>query len=269
MPDARPIAAIPVEDVNRTFYEQAYSQAAGFPAAWRRQLSFDQQSKLHLNWLVLESWLREGRSVRRVLEVGFGFGLILRRFPSGVTLVGTEISLNAARQLSQTCLSGQRRALVCVHDSVGGLPFKTEFDVIICSHVLEHVPDDMSLLKEFRRLLVPKGVLLLNVPINEELPDPKHVRAYDDHSLRRKLSDAGFHLIRELTADRWSAFFERWQARYRSGLILKIMRAGCALMPYAMSEWISDIWLRALPVRQLIVLAVPEEDETTYVSQRS
>ncbi len=42
------------------------------------------------------------------------------------------------------------------------------FDVIICSHVLEHVSNDYLALSEMRRMMVPGGLVLLQVP-------------YDDH----------------------------------------------------------------------------------------
>ncbi len=46
------------------------------------------------------------------------------------------------------------------------LPFADdEFDIIICSHVLEHVPDDARALQEMRRVLRPDGWVLLAVPI--------------------------------------------------------------------------------------------------------
>jgi SAM-dependent methyltransferase len=39
------------------------------------------------------------------------------------------------------------------------------FDVIYCSHVLEHVPDDRKAMKEFLRVLKPNGWAVLLVPI--------------------------------------------------------------------------------------------------------
>lgn len=69
------------------------------------------------------------------------------------------------------------------------------FDVIYCSHVLEHVPEDRRALREFRRILKPGGWAVLLVPVIVEetfedptIQDPKerfrvfghpgHVRAY-------------------------------------------------------------------------------------------
>jgi len=227
-------------------------------AMWRKYLSFDQQSKFHLNWKLLGEWMREGNLIHRVLEVGCGFGLTLCKFPKDVLVVGTDISWNAAKLLHQTCVNQGRRAVICVNDSVGHLPFDTEFDVIICSHVLEHVPDDVSLLCELRRLIAPTGAVLLNVPINEQVPDPKHVRCFEEETLCQKVSEAGFRVVKQIMADRWSAFFLQRRARRGDGLDLKVMRAGCALLPYHVSERLGTMILGQLPFQQLAVLAVPE-----------
>jgi SAM-dependent methyltransferase len=67
------------------------------------------------------------------------------------------------------------------------------FDAIICSHVLEHVPDDRAAMRELRRILRPGGWAIVQVPIDyeraETLEDPaiqtpeERERAYwqDDH----------------------------------------------------------------------------------------
>ncbi len=43
------------------------------------------------------------------------------------------------------------------------------YDVIICNHILEHVPDYRAALRELRRILDPRGFLLLS------FPDPHHI----------------------------------------------------------------------------------------------
>jgi len=67
------------------------------------------------------------------------------------------------------------------------LPLDDEtFDFVFASHVLEHIPDDERAISEIRRILRPKGMAVLPVPIiaeeTIEYPEPNpresyHVRA--------------------------------------------------------------------------------------------
>lgn len=83
------------------------------------------------------------------------------------------------------------------------------FDVIYCSHVLEHIPDDRQAMHELRRILRPDGWALIDVPITTDttfedpsVTDPKererlfgqhdHVRRYGLDVMDR-LKEAGFH----------------------------------------------------------------------------
>lgn len=87
------------------------------------------------------------------------------------------------------------------------LPFPdATFDRIICSEVLEHIPDDEAALRELRRVLKPDGVLAATVPtwlpekvcwhLSEEYHAPfvegGHVRIFREAELRRKMRAAGF-----------------------------------------------------------------------------
>jgi SAM-dependent methyltransferase len=47
------------------------------------------------------------------------------------------------------------------------------FDVILCNHVLEHVPDDAKALKEIFRVLKPGGVAILQTPYSPKLPQTR------------------------------------------------------------------------------------------------
>ncbi len=52
-----------------------------------------------------------------------------------------------------------------VHMDIQKLPFDDQvFDVIICSHVLEHVPDDKKAVKELKRVLRKDGKMIILVP---------------------------------------------------------------------------------------------------------
>jgi SAM-dependent methyltransferase len=52
------------------------------------------------------------------------------------------------------------------------------FDGVICSHVLEHIDDDVAALRELRRVLRPDGWALLNVP-----HEPGRDTTYEDPSI--------------------------------------------------------------------------------------
>ena len=89
------------------------------------------------------------------------------------------------------------------------------FDVIYCSHVLEHVPDDRKAMREFWRVLKIGGWAVLQVPIVSDVTfeDPSvtgpkererlfgqrdHVRRYGP-DYRDRLVDVGF----SMTVDRF------------------------------------------------------------------
>ena len=86
------------------------------------------------------------------------------------------------------------------------------FDVVICSHVLEHVENDRKAMSELRRIIKPGGEILFLVPIavdadyideewglSEEenwrrFGQGDHCRLYGKLPLMKRLLDAGFEL---------------------------------------------------------------------------
>ncbi|MBT9314586.1 class I SAM-dependent methyltransferase [Leptothoe spongobia] len=87
---------------------------------------------------------------------------------------------------------------------------ENSFDIIYCSHVFEHVPDDRKAMREFFRVLRPSGWAVLNVPIVADVtyedpsitdPDertrlfgqPDHVRNYGP-DYKNRLEEAGFNV---------------------------------------------------------------------------
>lgn len=95
------------------------------------------------------------------------------------------------------------------------------FDVIYCSHVLEHVPDDRRAMREFHRVLKPGGWAILLVPItapgatfeDPSVVDPSerlrlfgqedHVRRYGPDYVDR-LREAGFAVAETNVVDMYS-----------------------------------------------------------------
>jgi len=75
--------------------------------------------------------------------------------------------------------------LAKVHMDIMAMPFPGHaFDVVLCSHVLEHVPDDIQAMKEIRRVLKPGGWALLQVPFFAPVPD----QTFEDGSVTDRLA---------------------------------------------------------------------------------
>ena len=69
--------------------------------------------------------------------------------------------------------------IAMVRGDLTTLPFSSaSFDVILCSHVLEHVLDDRAALEEMLRVLKPGGWAVLQVPF-----DPALETTYEDASI--------------------------------------------------------------------------------------
>lgn len=109
---------------------------------------------------------------------------------------------------------------VDINADITRLPFNDgEFDWIICSHVLEHIPDDHAAMSEMNRILDSEGEALIMVPKNKSrdqtyedssiiLPEARqrefgqenHVRRYG-MDFTERLSNSGFNVSTETYAD--------------------------------------------------------------------
>ena len=62
------------------------------------------------------------------------------------------------------------------------LPFKdVTFDLILCNHVLEHIPDDIKAMEELYRVLKKGGTLIAQVPLEAKRPT-----TFEDNSVTDK-----------------------------------------------------------------------------------
>ena len=69
--------------------------------------------------------------------------------------------------------------LANVKADICDLPFKeNQFDVILCNHVLEHIPNDKKAMKELFRVLKPGGWAILQVPL-----DSKRLKTFQDDTI--------------------------------------------------------------------------------------
>lgn len=132
----------------------------------------------------------------RVLDVGCGPGALLERIRKRLPtadLQGIEFSPAAARHAPD----GLRERIV-VGDILAVAPTLPQraFDVIVCSEVLEHVPDPAAVVQRLAMLAKPGATLLFSVPagmrhwsVQDEAAG--HLRRFEIEEFRALLAGAG------------------------------------------------------------------------------
>jgi SAM-dependent methyltransferase len=98
---------------------------------------------------------------KRIGDFGCGYHAVFVRTVldrvASATLADVSLAPDLVAHHKVTALAGP------IPDTLAGLPSGT-FDVILCISVLEHLWEPAPAIREFRRLLAPGGVCLLNVP---------------------------------------------------------------------------------------------------------
>ena len=158
--------------------------------------------RTRLMMLFLKGVLPESDQPRSVLHIAPDLGLYLwlKRQPR-IDYVAADMDLSRYRHIENV-----------VQADLTKLPLESgRFDIVICSHVLEHIPDDHKAMTEIARVLKPGGVAVLMVPLAtdglgtdenpaitsaqdrvREFGQWDHVRLYGRDDFARRLSEAGF-----------------------------------------------------------------------------
>jgi ubiquinone/menaquinone biosynthesis C-methylase UbiE len=74
---------------------------------------------------------------------------------------------------------------------------QSSFDVILCTEVLEHIPDPLAALKEFGRLLRPGGLLIITAPFCSLTHFSPHHYAtgFSSNYFDKHLPELGFQIV--------------------------------------------------------------------------
>ena len=151
-----------------------------------------------------------------VLDLGCGFGRhafeAARRGAKVVALdAGRDEVLGVRATFAAMFDAGElaeNTLAVCVQGDALALPFAdATFDRVICSEVLEHIPEDLGAMSELSRVLRPGGTMAVTVPrrgperINWALSEEYHnvpgghIRIYSRRVLEGRLASVGLRVI--------------------------------------------------------------------------
>lgn len=155
----------------------------------------------------------------RVLEVGCGTGNVLgmlnRTCTQGMVL-GMDLFVEGLRY------ARRRTNCALVHGDINASPLRQCFEVVGLFDVLEHLPDDVGVLRMLYEHLVPGGQLVITVPACPSLwsyfdEASHHCRRYSRVDLKQKLIQVGFQVY-YVTYFMFSLFPLLWVGRRLSGI---------------------------------------------------
>ncbi|MEE4280052.1 MAG: class I SAM-dependent methyltransferase [Halieaceae bacterium] len=190
-----------------------------------------------------------------VLDLGCGEGrhVIATAAVDGVDSIGVDLSLAdlataGARHgefvaaLDSAATAAEAPLFALLAGDALALPFPdARFDTVICSEVLEHLPDYAGALREIERVLRPGGRLCISVPrawpericwrLSRAYHQTKggHLRIFDASRLRREIEALGFDCYQEhgahaLHSVYWWLQCLFWDTRDRNWLVRQYHR---------------------------------------------
>jgi SAM-dependent methyltransferase len=142
------------------------------------------------------------KSIHRILDVGCGEGVMVKKFAESFHAEGIEPEKHAR----DFCTSSG----LCVHSGLESLEKNGElFDLISLFHVIEHVYQPSELLIRLKALLNPHGILLIETPNSMDALLTKyentsfqnftywshHPMLYSPHALSSLVARCGFNVI--------------------------------------------------------------------------
>lgn len=159
---------------------------------------FDQVERYHWWWhgrrLLLSILIDHyGGNPQKLLDIGCGTGetlVFLKKTYPNLDLYGVDNSAEAIRYAKARKLKN-----ICLGD-VTHIPFpNASFDIVLLLDVLEHVKNDLTALKEIKRVLKPNGQLFLTVPalpfiMSAHDRDQGHKRRYTKRGIRKLVSQS-------------------------------------------------------------------------------
>ena len=182
----------------REFYEAGYAVGDPRMGHWR---AIGARSKAaHVETLAK----RAGLTPRTVVEIGCGDGAVLAEMAArGWVVDGFELAENAARRAKERGVARRVESFDGEH-----VPAEPDaYDLAVLSHVLEHVPDPLPLLKEAARV-APN--VLVEVPLEDNRSAKRpakrtlsegagHLHAFNRADVLRLVNEAGLEPRGEMT----------------------------------------------------------------------
>jgi len=151
----------------------------------------------HWIYTLMEPYLGQ-----RVLEVGCGIGNMTRLLAKGRHVLAVDIHPGYLERARRTLKNEKNVSFKKINLEKNLSPVKKfKPDTIVCINVFEHIQGDVLFLKECRKLLPPRGRVLIFVPALPFLFGSMdahygHFRRYSMTGLKKKMSGNRFNVLK-------------------------------------------------------------------------
>ncbi|HET9929245.1 MAG TPA: class I SAM-dependent methyltransferase [Polyangiaceae bacterium] len=207
------------------------SAATFYDRVWTDWGHLDERSPaaLHRRRALLRLVREHCRSSRRMLEVGCGQGALLRdlarEFPAS-HVHGADVSAESLARARERCPQSTlfELDLDSPYFDEQASSRSGQFDLVVCSEVLEHLRNDRLALERLGTLLAPGGRLILSVPAGERTRFDRaigHLRHYTEGQMAERLQDAGFEAERVFSWGFPFHSFYRWVVKWAARATLQ------------------------------------------------
>jgi SAM-dependent methyltransferase len=251
-----------------------------------RQASLHHMAYMRMAKVLLALYLCQKAGIilenKSIFDYGFGTGTFFRYCPPSSRLSGVELdsenvfavqSMLRKRGLLKTDLHPIDIQFWSEHPLL-----KKRYDIVLCSHVLEHIADPVSFLERMRDCIDTGGVFIGLVPINERKIDPHHVQEVNRRKIEEWAELAGLQINMWLEADPWLYWVQPIFASRNKGthLIAEMISVSLGVPATAMGPqmWfrLGNLfgWLtRSLPTQAAFVLTHHEVGLASRSAQRN
>lgn len=185
--------------MNKSDHYKKQLKYFGYEFGSKKEYSLASWQKRYVE-IIRREILGKNHKGKTLVDIATGSGYVaieLSKLPLNVivTDLSSQAIANVKKYKKQFGLSNLR-AIKCYAEKI---PLSSEsVDYIVANAILEHIPDEAKAIKEWKRILKPKGKLFITVPLKFKyiwpflwLPnyihDKKigHLRRYDKKSLER------------------------------------------------------------------------------------
>ncbi len=138
---------------------------------------------------------------KSLLDIGCGPGFFsYEGIKKGLKVTAIDIDNYFIKKTKETCKSSKSLKIMKL-DVLNIEKIKNKFDTIIAIDVIEHIEDDLSVLKKIRNKLNKGGKAIIVVPSHKFLygirdKNSGHFRRYSKNGLYKTIKKAGFNKIK-------------------------------------------------------------------------